>query len=204
MRRAALALASRRARRGGRDGGAGRPRHPPRASCAKASLTLVKPGRSRSAPTTPPTRRGSAAAPKSSLEDQRPDDRQGLRVRGRLRGREAARLRARPGEVDVRAVQPARSRPGKKPFDFDINQISYHAGAREGRHLQQLVLRRQPGDRRAQGHEDRDVHIDRRACGRSSSARSSARRATRSSPTTIKPSTAAGGLPRRTPARCRR
>ena len=40
------------------------------------------------------------------MEDQRPVDRQGLRVGGRLRGREAARLRADAGEVGLRAVQP--------------------------------------------------------------------------------------------------
>ena len=68
--------------------------------------------------------------------------------------------------------------PGPKPFDFDINQISYHAGAREGRVVQLLVLRREPGARRAQGDDDRERAHRRRPRARTSSARSSARRAT--------------------------
>ena len=40
-----------------------------------------------------------------AVEGERPDERQGLRVGGRLRGREAARVREERGRVDVRAVQ---------------------------------------------------------------------------------------------------
>ena len=51
--------------------------------------------------------------------------------------------------------------PGKKPFDFDINQISYTPRAREGRRLQRLVLQRQPVDRRPEGQADRLGALDR-------------------------------------------
>ena len=50
---------------------------------------------------------------------------QGLRVGGRVRGREAARLHARRRSCGSTRPSARRSRPGKKSFDFDINQISY-------------------------------------------------------------------------------
>ena len=53
-------------------------------------------------------------------------------------------------------------RPGKKPFDFDINQISYLAGAREGGRLLDVLLLREPGRRRAEGQADRQGEVDRR------------------------------------------
>ena len=55
-----------------------------------------------------------------------PSSGQGLRVRGRLCGRGAARLPR--SHVKWRGRRPVRevvSRPGKKTFDFDIDQVSY-------------------------------------------------------------------------------
>ena len=48
------------------------------------------------------------------MEDQRPVQRQGLRVRRRLRGREATRLLAGEGQVGRTCRSTSRSRPGKK------------------------------------------------------------------------------------------
>ena len=75
-----------------------------------------------------------------------------------------------------------------------------HARAREGRRVQRVVLRRQPGDRRQQGHEDRGSAQHRGPRARTSSARSSARRATRSSRADDQAVADARGLPARTPA----
>ena len=120
---------------------------------------------------------------------------------GRSTTRRPARATSRPSPTRSRSSSATRKAkvtwtyvpfnkafaPGPKPFDFDINQISYHARAREGRLVQRLVLRREPGDRRQQGDEDRGSPLHRGPARRSSSARSSARRATRSSRTAIKP-----------------
>ena len=57
------------------------------------------------------------------VQRQRPDQRQGLRVRGRLRHRRPARLRRRRGEWTVVPFNTS-YKPGAKDFDFDINQIS--------------------------------------------------------------------------------
>ena len=46
--------------------------------------------------------------------------------------------------------------PGKKSFDFDINEISYTPARAKVVELQHVVLRRQPGDRRAEGNADRE------------------------------------------------
>ena len=84
------------------------------------------------------------------------------------------------GLVDVRAVQPrvcTRVEVVRLRHQPDL----VHARAREGRRLQQVVLRREPGDRRQQGHEDRVGPQHQGPGARTSSALSSARRATRSS-----------------------
>ena len=103
------------------------------ASCATGSLNLVTDGQLTIGTDNPAYPPWFAGGSKSSVEDQRPDDRQGLRVRRRLRGREAARLRE--GRRSSGSYVPFNKSfaPGPKSFDFDINQISYHAGAREGR-----------------------------------------------------------------------
>ena len=106
------------------------------ASCATGSLNLVTDGQLHDRHRQPglPAVVRRRLAEGLVVEDQRPGDRQGLRVGRRLRGREAARLRASP-QVKWTYVPFNRSfAPGQKSFDFDINQISYHAGAREGRH----------------------------------------------------------------------
>ena len=58
------------------------------------------------------------------LRGRRPDQRQGLRERRRLRDRRAARLRARPTSSGSSSRSTPPTRPGPKDFDFDVNQIS--------------------------------------------------------------------------------
>ena len=52
--------------------------------------------------------------------------------------------------------------PGKKSFDFDITQISYTPERAKVVDFSELVLRRQPGDRRPQGDADRQRALGRR------------------------------------------
>src|SRR5579884_533431 len=88
------------------------------------------------------------------VEDQRPVDRQGLRVGRRVRDRREARLLEEQGQVGLRAVQQGvRARPEVVRLRHQPDLL--HAGPREGRLVQRLLLRREPGDRRQQGHEDR-------------------------------------------------
>ena len=72
-----------------------------------------------------------------------------------------ARLLEEPGEVDLRPLQQG-VRPGEEVVRLRHQPDLVHAGSREGRRLQRLLLRREPGDRRQQGHEDRVGPIDRR------------------------------------------
>ena len=58
------------------------------------------------------------------LRGQRPDQRQGLRERDRLRDRRQARLRPRPTSSGRSSPFNASYAPGPKDFDFDVNQIS--------------------------------------------------------------------------------
>ena len=85
------------------------------ASCAKASLTLVKPGAAHGRHRQPglPAVVRRRHAEELVLEDQRPEQRQGLRVRRRLRGREAARLHATARSSGCTCRSTARSRPGR-------------------------------------------------------------------------------------------
>ena len=68
------------------------------------------------------------------LREQQAGERQGLRERGRVRGREAARVRS--GEVNW-VVEPFDSSyaPGPKSFDFDINEISITPARAKARRL---------------------------------------------------------------------
>ena len=88
------------------------------------------------------------------VEDQRPVDRQGLRVGRRVRDRQEARLLEEPGEVDLRPVQQG-VRSGQEVVRLRHQPDLVHARTGQGRRLQRLLLRREPGDRRQQGHEDR-------------------------------------------------
>ena len=56
------------------------------------------------------------------MGDQRPVEGQGVRERRRVRGRRKLGFAARRGRVGRRPLHS--STPGRKPFDFDINQIS--------------------------------------------------------------------------------
>ena len=64
-------------------------------------------------------------AREEAVEGLEPGQRPGLRVGRRVRGREAARLREEAGRLDAVLVSTASFRPGKKPFDFYIAQVSY-------------------------------------------------------------------------------
>ena len=66
------------------------------ASCAPGALNLVTDGQLTIGTDNPAYPPWYAGGSKGSVEDQRPVDRQGLRVGRRLRGRQAARVRARP------------------------------------------------------------------------------------------------------------
>ena len=81
--------------------------------------------------------------------------------RSRTRSRRSSASREEPGQVDVRARSTSAFAPGPKSFDFDINQISYTPARAKVVDVQRLVLRREPGDRRHQGHEDRGDPLDR-------------------------------------------
>ena len=86
-----------------------------------------------------------------AVEGLRPVQRQGLRVGRRVRGREAARLHEGAGEVDGRAVQQLVP-PGQEVVRLLPHPGLVHAGAGEGGRLLEVVLLRQPGGRRPQGH----------------------------------------------------
>ena len=126
------------------------------ASCSKADLTTASSGTltvGTDNPAYPPWFGGNRR--RAQVEDQRPVLAvRASKVRGRLRGREAARLRAGKREVEVRAVREV-VRAGQEGVRLRHQPDLVHAGARQGRRLQQLLLRRQPGGRRPQGHEDR-------------------------------------------------
>ena len=126
MRRAALALASGRARGRRRDGGAGRRPPPPSAASARRrGLDLVKPGTltiGTDNPAYPPWFGGSARARRGRSTTRRAARATSRRSRTRSRSSSASRRR----EVQWTYVPFNRSfAPGKKSFDFDINQISY-------------------------------------------------------------------------------
>ena len=126
------------------------------AACADQRHQLR--ARSRSAPTIRRSRRGSAAARRRAR-------------RGRSTTRRPARASSPPSRTPSRSklgfshanvkwvyTPFARSyAPGKKSFDFDINEISYTPARAKVVELQHVVLRRQPGGRRAQGNADRDA-----------------------------------------------
>ena len=96
-----------------------------------------------------------------AVEDQRPGDGQGLRVGGRVRGREAARLHGDAGRVGLHAFQEG-DRAGQEVVRLRHQPDLVHARAREGARLQRLLLQRQPVDRRPQGEADRLGALDRR------------------------------------------
>ena len=169
------------------------------ASCAKGDLAVVNDGKltvGTDNPAYPPWYAG--GTPKGSkLEDQRSRTTgKGFETRGRLRRRASSSASRGPKvQVGLRAVRQVVRARARRSFDFDINQISVTPAAGEGRRLQQLVLRRQPGDRRA-ARERRS-----RRCGRSPAlprlharGRSSGRRATSAIVNQIKPTLEAGRL----------
>ena len=95
-----------------------------------------------------------------AMEGQRPAQRQGLRERGRLRGRETARLRAR-AEVEWTYVPFNNASRRAKEFDFDINQVS-STPARAKAVTSAAPTTRSTRPSSSQGHEDRVVHDARR------------------------------------------
>ena len=137
---------------------------------------------------------GGGAKKGSTWKINDPSTGKGFESRGRLRGREAARLRDARGEVGRTCRSTSRIAPGQEVVRLRHQPDLVHAGAREGRRLQLVVLRRQPGDRRAQGDADRERDARSPACGLQ--ARRAARHdelrlhhATRSSRRSSRPST---------------
>ena len=125
------------------------------AGCAKANLDLVKDGQlsiGTDNPAFPPWFAGGETKGRPwKIND--PAKGQGLRVGGRLRGREAARLRQGRGRLGLHAVQQG-DRAGQEGLRLRDQPDLVHAGAGEGAHLQRLVLQRQPVDRRPEGEAD--------------------------------------------------
>ena len=99
-----------------------------------------------------------------AVEGVEPVQRQGLRVRRRVRDRVAARLHEGAGRVDGRAVQQL-VQAGEEVVRLlrDAGVVLARAG-QGGRLLARLLLR-QPVGRGAQGHADREGEVDRGAEG---------------------------------------
>ena len=111
----------------------------------------------------PADHRDRLAGLRAVVRRQRPDQRAGLRVGGRLRGRRDSSASARTRWSGSRCGFNQSYKPGDKDFDFDINQISITPGAGEGRGLLRRLLLRQPGRDRAQGVAGRRRHHGGRA-----------------------------------------
>ena len=95
---------------------------------------------------------GGTPAKGSKWKIRDPTSGKGLRERGRLRGRQAARLSQGEGRLEVHAVREVlRAREEGVRRRHQRNLV--HAGTGEGRRLLELVLRRGAGGRRQQGHE---------------------------------------------------
>ena len=90
--------------------------------CAKASLNLVEDGQLSSRPTTRPSSRGGAAAPSRRTGSSTTLRLARVRVRGRLRDREALGYEG-AGRLAGRPV-PEVFATGKKSFDFYLAQVS--------------------------------------------------------------------------------
>ena len=88
-------------------------------TCAKGSLSTQTAGKLTIATDEP--------AYEPWFKDDKPDQRQGLRVGGRVRRRQAARLRHGRGRLGRRVPFNKAFAPGAKNFDFDINQVSISA-----------------------------------------------------------------------------
>ena len=97
-----------------------------------------------------------------AVEGLRPVQRQGLRVRRRVRRREGARLHEGAGQVDGRAVRQLVP-PGQEVVRLLPHPGLVHPRARSGGRLLDVVLLRQPGRRRAQVDADREGEVDLRA-----------------------------------------
>ena len=112
--------------------------------CAKDKLGLLEAGHAHGRRRQP----GLPAVVRRRREDEaveghRPVQRQGLRVRRRVRGREAARLHEGAGQVDGRAVQQLVP-PGQEAVRLLPDPGLVQPGAREGGRLLEELLLRQP------------------------------------------------------------
>ena len=172
-------------RRGNRD----RPLHrscrgsgrSPAARRTSSACSTPTPRRSRSAPTTRPTRPGSAATRRRS--------------RGRSATRTAARGTSPPSPTRSRSSSASRRqqvkwtvtpfnnsfRPGKKAFDFYITQVSYNPQRAKAVDFSKGYYFVNQSIVGTQGHADRIGALDQRAQEVHSSAPRSARRATTTS-----------------------
>ncbi len=130
-------------------------------SCAKANLNLIKDGQLSLATDNPAFPPWWGGAPKKPWEVSNPASGKGYE--SAVAYAVAKQLGFSKSQVAWSAVPFNNSfRPGKKPFDFYMAQVSF---AREGeeRLVLELVLLRQPGRRRERGHAD----LARRHRGRS-------------------------------------
>ena len=155
----------------------GRP--PPPTTAAAAGDSRLREGqlglldstaRSRSARTTRPSRPGSGATRRQAVEGQRPVQRQGLRVRRRLRGREAARLR------EERRSSGRTCRSTTRTAREEVVRLLHHAGL-----VQARSARRRSTSRTATTSSTSRSSAARasrsRRCARSTGSRIQARRA---------------------------
>ena len=147
--------------------------------CAKANLDLVSDGaHARNGQPRLPAVVGRQAW--TWLRDLRPVFRPG--VRGAVAYEVASRLGFTKAEVTWKAVPFVKSyAPGKKTFDFYMAQVSYSPVRAKAVRLLELVLLREPGRGRDQGHGDHEGEAHQGAQARSRSALRSARRATATS-----------------------
>ncbi len=162
----------------------------PTASCAKADLNLVNAGELTIGTDNPAYDPwyggGSPKGSKWKIND--PSTGQGLRVGGRVRRREAARVCAERGHSGSTRRSASPTRPARSRSTSTSTRSRTRRARAKVVTFSELVLRREPGDRRREGDEDRVRPHDRRPQAVQVRRRSSGRRATRTSRTTIKPS----------------
>ena len=111
-----------------------------------------------------PDRRHRLAGVRPVVQQQRPDQRQGLRVRRRVRRGQAAGLRPERGDVDQGAVQLV-VRAGAEEVRLRHQPDLDHPGRARGRRLLRRLLLGGAGGDRAQGLAGRRGHHDRRPQG---------------------------------------
>ena len=124
-------------------------------SCAKANLNLVEGRAAQPRHRQPGVPAVVGRRREEAVGGLEPGERQGLRVRGRVRGREAARLLEEAGRLERRAVHATRSGPARSRSTSTWRRSRSTSRARAERLVLELVLLRQPGGRRQRRDADR-------------------------------------------------